>query len=225
MKKTLIIFALAILSLALLLALILSQNSGKSIGTEEAKNLTESFINDNLLPPDMGVTINQVSEEKGLYKLSLSLADGNQVESYLTKDGEIFFPEGINIKEFEQMLLDDNSSTNNNQMPTESLQIEVLQEGSGEQMTEFGDSITVHYTGTLTDGSKFDSSLDRDQPFTFSLGQNEVIAGWDQGLTNMKVGEKRKLTIPYDLAYGPEGYGSIPPYATLIFEIELISIN
>ncbi|CAG9840223.1 unnamed protein product [Diabrotica balteata] len=89
-----------------------------------------------------------------------------------------------------------------------------------------GDTLTMHYTGTLTDGSKFDSSLDRDQAFTFQLGVGQVIKGWDQGLVDMCVGEKRKLTIPPHLGYGDKGAGNvIPGKATLIFEVELINIS
>lgn len=89
-----------------------------------------------------------------------------------------------------------------------------------------GDVLTMHYTGTLQDGSKFDSSLDRDQPFTFQLGVGQVIKGWDQGLVDMCVGEKRKLIIPSALAYGERGAGNvIPRGATLNFEVELINIG
>lgn len=89
-----------------------------------------------------------------------------------------------------------------------------------------GDHVVVHYTGTLTDGTKFDSSRDHGQPFDFTLGQGGVIKGWDEGVPGMKVGGRRKLTIPGALAYGPHGSPpKIPPNATLIFDIELIAIK
>ncbi|HVV70303.1 MAG TPA: FKBP-type peptidyl-prolyl cis-trans isomerase [Verrucomicrobiae bacterium] len=89
-----------------------------------------------------------------------------------------------------------------------------------------GDTVTVHYTGWLPDGTKFDSSVERDEPFSFVLGTGQVIRGWDQGVAGMRVGDKARLTIPPELAYGKQGYpGAIPPDATLIFEVELLSIR
>ena len=104
--------------------------------------------------------------------------------------------------------------------------MEVLKEGAGEGAKK-GDKVTVHYVGTLEDGTKFDSSLDRGQPFVFTLGIGQVIEGWDLGVLGMKKGEKRKLVIPSELGYGDIGTpgGPIPPKATLIFEIELLGIN
>ena len=104
------------------------------------------------------------------------------------------------------------------------LQIEILQEGGGQE-AQHGDNVLVHYVGTFEDGNKFDSSVDRGQPFEFLLGMGMVIKGWDDGVVGMKVGEKRKLIIPYHLAYGENGHGSIPPKATLIYEVELLGIE
>ena len=97
--------------------------------------------------------------------------------------------------------------------------------GTGTEATR-GKTVTVHYVGTLTTGSKFDSSRDRGEGFTFSLGAGQVIKGWDQGVAGMKVGGLRKLTIPPDLGYGPMGYPPvIPPNSTLIFEVELLKVS
>jgi FKBP-type peptidyl-prolyl cis-trans isomerase len=103
------------------------------------------------------------------------------------------------------------------------LQIEELRPGTGAEAKP-GQSVSVHYTGTLTDGKKFDSSHDRREPFTFKLGAGQVIQGWDQGVAGMKVGGLRKLTIPPHLGYGARGFPPvIPPNATLVFEVELLS--
>ena len=109
-------------------------------------------------------------------------------------------------------------------MPATELKIEVLQSGTGDTPKR-GQTVSVHYTGTFTDGKKFDSSVDRNDPFTFVLGQGQVIAGWDLGVAKMKVGDKVRMTIPPELAYGRDGYpGAIPPNSTLIFEVELLAI-
>ena len=92
-------------------------------------------------------------------------------------------------------------------------------------VAEPGKRVSVHYTGWLTDNTKFDSSVDRGQPFDFVLGQGQVIRGWDEGVKGMRVHGKRRLTIPSDLGYGPRGQGPIPPNATLIFEVELLDVK
>ena len=105
------------------------------------------------------------------------------------------------------------------------LKYEDLKEGTGDEAKK-GDTVEVHYTGWLTDGKKFDSSVDRKKPFPFKLGAGKVIKGWDEGVAGMKVGGKRKLTIPPELGYGKEGFpGAIPPNAVLIFEVELLKIK
>jgi FKBP-type peptidyl-prolyl cis-trans isomerase FkpA len=112
-------------------------------------------------------------------------------------------------------------------MPTtpSGLQYDDLLIGQG-AAAQAGQFVTVHYTGWLTNGRKFDSSLDRGDPFSFHLGQGQVIAGWDEGVQGMQIGGKRKLTIPPDLGYGRYGAGGvIPPDATLVFEVELLGVQ
>lgn len=105
-----------------------------------------------------------------------------------------------------------------------SLIIEDMVAGSGREAVK-GKEITVHYTGWLQDGTKFDSSLERSQPLTITLGVGQVIAGWDEGFNGMKEGGKRKLTIPPEMGYGARGAGGvIPPNATLVFEVELLKV-
>jgi peptidylprolyl isomerase len=106
------------------------------------------------------------------------------------------------------------------------LTIEEVKPGDGDVAGQ-GDTVSVNYTGKLKDGTKFDSSYDRNQPIQFVLGVHQVIAGWDEGITGMKVGEKRKLIIPPDLAYGASGTpdGTIPPNATLYFDVELMGVT
>ncbi len=100
-----------------------------------------------------------------------------------------------------------------------------LVEGSGASPQQ-GQTAVVHYTGWLTNGTKFDSSLDRGTPFSFPVGQGRVIKGWDEGVATMKVGGKRRLTLPASLGYGAQGAGGvIPPNATLVFEVELLEIR
>ena len=105
------------------------------------------------------------------------------------------------------------------------LKIEDVVVGNGAEAVK-GKLVSVHYTGWLTDGRKFDSSKDRGQPFQFSLGRGQVIRGWDDGVAGLKVGGRRKLTIPAELGYGAQGAGGvIPPGATLVFEVDLLGVS
>lgn len=109
-------------------------------------------------------------------------------------------------------------------MDNQKLKIEDIKVGKGSEVKD-GDTVTIHYKGTLEDGTQFDSSYDRKEPFETKIGIGYVIKGWDIGVIGMKVGGKRKLTIPYELGYGKYGSGPIPGFATLIFELELLKIK
>jgi len=115
---------------------------------------------------------------------------------------------------------------NNDQIITpQEVKIDILQQGNGTEAKN-GDKLQVYYTGALEDGQEFDSNAGTGKPFTFVLGVGQVIQGWEQGLLGMKIGEKRKLTIPSELGYGKQGSApKIPPDATLIFNVELVKIN
>lgn len=145
-------------------------------------------------------------------KLNFTSGSGEEVKS-----GQ------IEEKKTEQVNDQVNNNKDNKNMD---LKIETVQEGKGEVKTKNGDTISVHYTGKLENGTKFDSSLDRGTPFEFTIGEGMVIQGWERGLLDMKVGEKRILTIPSSMGYGAQGAGGvIPPNATLIFEVELMGIK
>jgi FKBP-type peptidyl-prolyl cis-trans isomerase FkpA len=122
-------------------------------------------------------------------------------------------------------MADDFNESGDVQSHPSGLQFAELAEGSGEEAAA-GQKVSVHYTGWLTSGQKFDSSRDRGEPFSFALGARQVIAGWDTGVQGMKVGGRRKLIIPAELGYGSRGAGGvIPPGATLVFTVELLGVG
>lgn len=118
----------------------------------------------------------------------------------------------------------DTAAANNTAAGTSTLKVEDAEVGKGAEAVA-GKVVTVHYTGVLTNGTKFDSSKDRNEPFKFLLGKGQVIKGWDQGVAGMKVGGKRKLTIPPELGYGAQNVGPIPANSTLIFDVELLNVE
>ncbi len=153
---------------------------------------------------------------------------------FIIKTGEKNKPAAINNSADEQIVWQDDlnlnksnpdQSSGNKPQVVDKLQMAIIQQGQGGRETKSGDKLGVHYTGWLLDNTKFDSSYDRGESFTFTLGAGQVINGWDHGLKGMTIGEKRRLIIPPDLAYGDKGNSSIPPQSTLIFEVELIDIE
>ncbi|CAM9575420.1 peptidyl-prolyl cis-trans isomerase FKBP1A [Petromyzon marinus] len=106
------------------------------------------------------------------------------------------------------------------------VQVETITPGDGQTFPKKGQTVVVHYTGTLEDGKKFDSSRDRDKPFKFKIGKQEVIRGWEEGVAQMSVGQRARLTCSPDFAYGAIGHpGVIPPNATLLFDVELLRLE
>jgi FKBP-type peptidyl-prolyl cis-trans isomerase len=128
-------------------------------------------------------------------------------------------------KNSQQNSSNSNLDSSSQQSNISSLKMETLQEGSGDKVVKADDTVVVNYTGTLEDGTVFDSSYKRNQPFETRIGVGQVIQGWDQGIIGMKVGEKRKLTIPPELGYGNTAMPGIPAGSTLIFEVELLEIK
>ena len=151
-----------------------------------------------------------------LITLTLGVVGGILFITFLTRTGE---PKADNKQTQNTMP----AQEQNEQAQTE-LQIEDLIAGTGEE-ARTGNTVSVHYKGTLLNGTVFDSSYNRGTPFSFILGQNSVIQGWEQGILGMRVGGKRKLVIPPDLAYGPRAMGLIPANSTLVFEVTLLDIK
>ncbi len=152
--------------------------------------------------------------------LVLSQMSGGKTETAIA--AQIQTPVTTSVTENKTLIASKDMSDANTVTTPSGLKYVELQEGTG-ATPQKGQKVTVHYTGTLEDGTKFDSSRDRNQPFDFKLGAGQVIKGWDEGLSTMKVGGRRQLIIPPELGYGSRGAGGvIPPNATLIFDVELL---
>lgn len=164
--------------------------------------------------------------------LTTQVADATATSSPLETATPSFFTASADTGNASDLELDDtdtpdmtNDSTDSAITTESGLKYIEIEEGTGAS-PQPGQSVTVHYTGTLEDGTKFDSSRDRNRPFTFTIGVGQVIQGWDEGVASMKVGGRRQLIIPPNLGYGARGAGGvIPPNATLIFDVELLRIG
>ena len=184
------------------------ENAGDQMETKDSK----------MSPVATTVAVLVVAGILGLFAIWLS----NRTQGESTNSTSIAQEQVIELPPQDIQVSDEDTTMN--EAVTELL-IEDTEEGTGAE-AQAGDTISVHYTGTLLNGTKFDSSVDRGTPFTFELGAGDVIAGWDQGLVGMKVGGKRKLTIPADLAYGDVSPSPlIPAGSVLVFEVELLEIN
>ena len=160
--------------------------------------------------------------------LATQLGGGNAVAGNLTTDmATVESAKSTLVADAADLLPDEPTEDMTEDMTTtdSGLMYEDLEVGTGALPTP-GQAVTVHYTGTLENGEKFDSSRDRNRPFSFTIGVGQDIKGWDEGVSTMRVGGRRKLVIPPDLGYGPRGAGGvIPPNATLIFDVELIRVG
>jgi hypothetical protein len=156
--------------------------------------------------------------------LIAGLAVGAVVLSQRGDDGTPALSDNLDAGGATSVPLDTTPAAQPTPPSTEGLEITDIEEGTG-AVAEPGDELSVHYTGYLDDGTVFDSSVERGEPFTFTLGEGDVIAGWDLGIEGMKVGGKRRLVIPPELAYGNADRGSIPPNSTLTFEVELLEVR
>jgi FKBP-type peptidyl-prolyl cis-trans isomerase len=162
--------------------------------------------------------------------LVLALIGGGNKESALASGERSSIASPINqtaptvITENNKLIASKDMSDTNSITTPSGLKYVEIEEGTGET-PQSGQTVTVHYTGTLENGNKFDSSRDRNEPFKFKIGAGQVIKGWDEGLSTMKVGGRRTLTIPPELGYGSRGIGPIPPNSTLIFDVELLGVS
>jgi len=159
----------------------------------------------------------------GIFVVGYFVFGGNALSIFNKSSINQAVPSTVKIDETPSTNMSDLQNTQNIPASSE-FQIKDMVVGTGAEAVS-GKIITVHYVGTLTNGQKFDSSVDRGQPFEFALGAGQVIAGWDQGFAGMKVGGKRILTIPPEMGYGAGQVGPIPPNSTLIFEVELLGVG
>ncbi len=170
-----------------------------------------------------GISIGCMAAALYLVQLQTNLAmnqDGNNQIAGLTQTGAVIVGEGEDTQ-MRKEALKEAVDTNGN---VKSMIVDDIKVGEGAEV-KAGDKVSVHYIGTLQDGSEFDNSKKRGQPFEFTVGGGQVIKGWDEGLLGMKVGGQRILVIPPEKAYGEAGVGPIPPNSTLVFAIELIAIK
>jgi len=228
MKKIILVAGLLVLGLSGCTVGNYDVTKLKVLTPDAVKARALSFINEQLVDTQNQVTLGDVTQTSGVYEINVNLANGQSVKGYMTKDGKYFFTTGVDIdKETEAAKANPQAAPQDSVAAQDQVQIETVTEGTGDRAAQDGDTLAVLYTGKLADGTEFDSSAKHgNQPLVVTLGEHKVIAGWEQGLVGMKVGEKRTLVIPPSLGYGAEGAGSmIPPNATLTFEVELVSIK